>query len=62
MRVVQLRTLVGVAHNPGGVGHNPVEEVEDSKPEEQKEGLEVTSPSLAGSKRKIPSMCGTDVS
>ena len=61
-----------VDHNPVGAGcilvlegdaHKLVGLVEDSlKPEEQKEGLEVTSPSLAGSKRKIPSRCGTDVS
>ena len=68
MRVVQLRTLVGVdhnpvvaGHNPGVVGrslvveeHNPVEQVEDSKPEEQKEDLEAPSPSPAASTRKIP--------
>ena len=68
MRVVRLRTLVGVdhspvvaGHNPGVVGHslvveehNPVEQVEDSKPEEQKEDLEAPSPSPAASTRKIP--------
>ena len=68
MRVVQLRTLVGVdhspvvaGHNPGVVAHslvveehNPVEQVEDSKPEEQKEDLEAPSPSPAASTRKIP--------
>ena len=68
MRVVQLRTLVGVdhnpvvaRHNPGVVAHslvveehNPVEQVEDSKPEEQKEDLEAPSPSPAASTRKIP--------
>ena len=47
----------------GGGAHKLVGLVEDSlKPEEQKEGLEVTSPSLADLKRKIPSRCRTDVS
>ena len=90
MGVVQLRTLVGVDHNPvevehspevehgpaavehnsvqvdhspvevehspGVVEHNPVEQVGDSKPEEQKEDLEAPSPSPpAASRRKIPS-------
>ena len=57
--------LVRVGYTPvlGGDAHILVGLVENSlKPEEQKEGLEVTSPSLAGSKRKIPSICGTDVS
>ena len=68
MRVVQLRTLVGVdhnpvvaRHNPGVVAHslvveehNPVEQVEDSKPEEQKVDLEAP-PSPEASRRKIPS-------
>ena len=57
--------LVRVGYTPvlEGDAHKLVGLVEDSlKPEEQKEGLEVTSPSLAGSKRKIPSRCGTDVS
>ena len=58
-----------VGHNPEVVGHNlgvvdhslvvedhnPVELVEDSKPEEQKEGLEAPSPSPAALRRKIPS-------
>jgi len=76
MRVLQLRTLVGVdhnpvevehspevdhspvevEHNPGVVEHNPVEQVGDNKPEEQKKDLEAPSPSPpAASRRKIPS-------
>ena len=68
------RILVGVGCNPVGVGHspvgvgrnlvvvdcNPVERVEDSKPEVQKVGLEPPL-SLEASSWKIPSFLWNDV-